>query len=79
MNLLSSASVFGFYTLVSRVLGYFRDILIAVFLEQVFTLMLFLLLLGCRILQRLFAEGTFNAAFMSVIQRKLKEKIRKIC
>ena len=32
MNLLSSASVFGFYTLVSRVLGYLRDILIAVFL-----------------------------------------------
>ena len=32
MNLLSSTSVFGFYTLLSRVLGYLRDILIAVFL-----------------------------------------------
>ena len=32
MNLLSSASVFSFYTLISRVLGYFRDILIAIFL-----------------------------------------------
>ena len=32
MNLLSSASVYSFFTLLSRVLGYFRDILIAVFL-----------------------------------------------
>ena len=32
MNLLSSTSVFSFYTLASRFLGYFRDILIAVFL-----------------------------------------------
>ena len=32
MNLLSSTSVFGFYTLLSRVLGYLRDILIAFFL-----------------------------------------------
>ena len=45
MNLLSSTSVFGFYTLVSRFLGYLRDILIAIFQAQVFMLMLSLLLL----------------------------------
>jgi len=32
MNLLSSASIFSFYTLISRILGYLRDILIAAFL-----------------------------------------------
>ena len=32
MNLLSSTTVFSFYTMLSRVLGYFRDILIAIFL-----------------------------------------------
>ena len=32
MNLLSSTTVFSFYTMLSRVLGYFRDIMIAIFL-----------------------------------------------
>ena len=32
MNLLSSTYIFSFYTLISRVLGYIRDILIAIFL-----------------------------------------------
>ena len=32
MNLLSSASVFSFFTIISRILGYLRDILIAIFL-----------------------------------------------
>ena len=32
MNLLSSATVFSFFTLISRILGYVRDILIAIFL-----------------------------------------------
>ena len=32
MNLLSSATVFSFFTLISRFLGYIRDILIAFFL-----------------------------------------------
>ena len=32
MNLLSSATVFSFFTLISRILGYLRDILIAIFL-----------------------------------------------
>ena len=32
MNILSSTTVFSLYTLLSRILGYARDILIAVFL-----------------------------------------------
>ena len=36
MNILSSVGSFGFLTLISRVLGYFRDILIAIFLGTSF-------------------------------------------
>ena len=32
MNLLSSTAIFSFFTLISRILGYLRDILIAIFL-----------------------------------------------
>jgi len=32
MNLLKSTGTFGFYTIISRLLGYSRDILIAIFL-----------------------------------------------
>ena len=32
MNLLSSTTIFSFITLLSRILGYLRDILIAIFL-----------------------------------------------
>ena len=32
MNLLKSTGTFGFYTIISRLLGYLRDILIAIFL-----------------------------------------------
>ena len=50
MNLIASTSTFSFFTLISRILGYVRDILIAIFLGTVFLLMLFLLLLDYPIL-----------------------------
>ena len=36
MNLIKSTGTFGFYTIISRLLGYLRDILIAVFLGTSF-------------------------------------------
>ena len=36
MNLIASTSTFGFFTLISRILGYVRDILIAIFLGTSF-------------------------------------------
>ena len=63
MNLLSSTSVFGFYTLLSRVLGYFRDILIAIFLgTSIYADAFFVAFRLPNTFRRLFAEGTFNAA-----------------
>ena len=74
MNLLSSTSVFGFYTLLSRVLGYLRDILIAVFLgTSVYADAFFVAFRLPNTFRRLFAEGTFNAAFIpSYAEEKLK-------
>ena len=65
MNLLSSASIFSFFTLISRVLGYLRDILIAIFLgTSIFADAFFVAFRLPNTFRRLFAEGTFNAAFI---------------
>ena len=74
MNLLSSASIFSLFTLISRILGYIRDILIAVFLgASVFADAFFVAFRIPNTFRRLFAEGTFNAAFIpSYTSAKLK-------
>ena len=65
MNLLSSTTVFSFYTLISRVLGYFRDILIATFLgASIYADAYFVAFRLPNTFRRLFAEGVFNAAFI---------------
>ena len=65
MNLLSSTSVFSFYTLISRVLGYFRDLLIASFLgASIYADAFFVAFRLPNTFRRLFAEGVFNAAFI---------------
>ena len=65
MNLVKSTGTFGFYTIISRLLGYLRDILIAIFLGT--SLIADVFFVAFRIpntFRRLFAEGTFNAAFV---------------
>jgi putative peptidoglycan lipid II flippase len=76
MNLLSSASVFSFYTLVSRLLGYLRDILIAVFLgASIYADAFFVAFRLPNTFRRLFAEGVFNAAFIpSYAEAKLNNE-----
>jgi putative peptidoglycan lipid II flippase len=65
MNLLSSTSIFSFFTLISRALGYLRDILIAFFLgTTIFADAFFVAFRLPNTFRRLFAEGTFNAAFI---------------
>ena len=76
MNLLSSASVFSFFTLISRILGYLRDILIAIFLgASIFADAFFVAFRVPNTFRRLFAEGTFNAAFIpSYTSAKIEDK-----
>jgi putative peptidoglycan lipid II flippase len=65
MNILSSVSSFGFLTIVSRILGYFRDILIAIFLGTSFLADAFFVAFRLpNTFRRLFAEGSFNSAFV---------------
>ena len=65
MNLIASTSTFGFFTLISRILGYVRDILIAIFLGTGFFADAFFVAFRLpNTFRRLFAEGTFNAAFI---------------
>ena len=65
MNLLKSTGTFGFFTLLSRILGYLRDILIAIFIGTgVLADAFFIAFRIPNTFRRLFSEGTFNAAFV---------------
>jgi putative peptidoglycan lipid II flippase len=65
MNLIASTTTFGFFTLISRILGYVRDILIAIFLgTSLFADVFFVAFRLPNTFRRLFSEGTFNAAFI---------------
>ena len=65
MNLLKSTGTFSFYTVISRLLGYLRDILIAIFLGTGMLADAFFVAFRIpNTFRRLFAEGTFNAAFV---------------
>ena len=76
MNLLSKTSIFSFFTLISRILGYLRDILIAFFLgASIFADAFFVAFRLPNTFRRLFAEGTFNAAFIpSYTSAKIESK-----
>jgi len=65
MNLFKSTTTFSFFTLISRILGYVRDILIAIFLGTGLLADAFFVAFRLpNTFRRLFAEGTFNAAFI---------------
>ena len=65
MNLIKSTGTFSFYTIISRLLGYLRDILIAIFLGTSFLADVFFVAFRIpNTFRRLFSEGTFNAAFV---------------
>ena len=76
MNLVKSTGTFGFYTIISRLLGYLRDVLIAIFLGTSFLADVFFVAFRIpNTFRRLFAEGTFNAAFIpSYTAAQLKNK-----
>ena len=65
MNIVKSTGTFSFFTIISRLLGYLRDILIAVFLGTgVLADVFFIAFRIPNTFRRLFSEGTFNAAFV---------------
>ena len=65
MNLIKSTSTFSFFTLISRILGYCRDLLIAIYLGSGPIADAFFVAFRIpNTFRRLFSEGTFNAAFV---------------
>jgi len=65
MNLIAATSTFSFFTLISRILGYVRDILIAIFLGTGLLADAFFVAFRLpNTFRRLFAEGAFNSAFV---------------
>ena len=78
MNLIKSTSTFGFFTLISRILGYLRDLLIAIYLGSGPIADAFFVAFRIpNTFRRLFSEGSFNAAFVpsyssELVSSKLK-------
>lgn len=81
MSLIKSTATIGFYTLLSRVLGFLRDMTIAASLGASFLSDAFFVAFKLpNFLRRLFAEGAFNSAFVPLFAGMLavdgKEKAR---
>ncbi|MDC3035805.1 murein biosynthesis integral membrane protein MurJ [Candidatus Pelagibacter sp.] len=78
MNLIKSTGTFGFFTIISRLLGYLRDMLVAVFLgTSQFADVFFVAFRIPNTFRRLFSEGTFNAAFVPIYSSEMtKGKIK---
>ena len=75
MNLIKSTSTFSFFTIISRLLGYVRDILIAMFLGTGPLADAFFIAFRIpNTFRRLFSEGTFNAAFVPSYSSLLHKK-----
>ena len=75
MNLIKSTGTFSFFTIISRLLGYIRDILIAVFLGAGPLADAFFVAFRIpNTFRRLFSEGTFNAAFVPSYSSLLSKK-----
>ena len=74
MNLIKSTGTFSFFTIISRLLGYLRDILIAVFLGAGPLADAFFVAFRIpNTFRRLFSEGTFNAAFVPSYATELSQ------
>ena len=83
MSLVKSTATIGFYTLLSRVLGFARDVTIASALGASFLSDAFFVAFKLpNFLRRLFAEGAFNSAFVPMFAGMLavdgKEKARDL-
>ncbi len=78
MNLIKSTGTFSFFTIISRVLGYLRDLLIAIYLGSGPVADAFFVAFRIpNTFRRLFSEGTFNAAFVPSYSSELSKSKKK--
>ena len=75
MRLLKSTAIIGVWTLISRILGLVRDILMAQYLGAgVINDALVTAVKLPNLFRRMFAEGAFNAAFVPLYARRIEEE-----
>ena len=75
MALLRAVSTIGSFTLISRIFGFLRDVLVARYLGAGMLADAFLVAFKLpNFLRRLFAEGAFNAAFVPLFAGTLQEQ-----
>lgn len=75
MSLFRSAATIGFFTMLSRVLGFVRDMCIARFMGASFLTDAFFVAFKLpNFMRRLFAEGAFNSAFVPLYAGTLSEE-----
>ena len=82
MNLIKSTGTFSLFVILSRILGYIRDFFIAIYLGSGPIADAFFVAFRIpNTFRRLFAEGTFNAAFVPSYTSELlssKKKAQKL-
>jgi len=78
MNIIKSTGTFSIFVLLSRVLGYVRDFFIAIYLGSGPLADAFFVAFRIpNTFRRLFAEGTFNAAFVPSYSREMVKSKKK--
>jgi putative peptidoglycan lipid II flippase len=74
MSMIKSTAVFGSFTMISRILGFVRDILIAAVLGAGIITDCFVVAYKLpNFFRRLFAEGAFSASFVPIFSTTLEK------
>jgi putative peptidoglycan lipid II flippase len=74
MSLKKSSIVFAFFTSISRILGFIRDVIIAKFLGAGFLSDAFFFAIKIpNLFRKLFGEGALNASFIPIYSKELKK------
>ena len=74
MNLIKSTSTYSFFVIISRILGYIRDLFIAIYLGSGPIADAFFVAFRIpNTFRRLFSEGTFNSAFVPSYMSELNK------
>ena len=75
MNVLKSSAIYSFFTFLSRIFGFLRDILIANFLGAGFIADIFFVAFRFpNTFRRIFSEGALNSAFVPIYSKLVIEK-----
>ena len=78
MNLIKSTSTYSFFVIISRILGYIRDLFIAIYLGSGPIADAFFVAFRIpNTFRRLFSEGTFNSAFVPSYMSELNKGKRQ--